>query len=211
LGLLFSFLIPQIRSFIGDNANFSFTQRILFFVSDLVQKIGETEIMVGVIGISLFFFFRKRKAETLETKYDAVLWLSGLSLLLKSGITTKQSFVFSEQIILNSPLKKHIHGLIEQVLKGVSLPHLLAQTPGLPKSAAKFAEIGESCGALGDLLEQCSQIEIQTLLAQTKRRLALLQPALLLSIGFILVVILASLFPALYDGAFSSLQGAYGP
>ncbi|GHS90974.1 general secretion pathway protein GspF [Alphaproteobacteria bacterium] len=198
-------LVPQIRTF--QDAPSAPEQKVLFVLSDaFVAHPGLSLLtLVGIpLGIWGWRYLWKRKRlgankgpATLD--YDGILWLKTLALLLRSGIMTKEALVLSQQHIQVAAFKKTVGKLVDRVVQGEALHQALEKTQGFPKSAAKFAEIGENCGALGALLEQCATLEMQRLTEKTDRRLAHLQPALLVFAGGFLLWIVLSLFLPLYE------------
>ncbi|MDR1907590.1 MAG: type II secretion system F family protein [Holosporales bacterium] len=190
-------LIPNVRTFIGESA----TRSVVFALSDLSIQ-HPYLCMASVFGVFIGMFVGWRlvcPSLAKGTSSSGLLWLNGFAILLQSGISVKDALLLSMEQTKSSVLKKTIKGITQRVVSGEPLHCAMQHAPLIPDSTAKFAEIGESCGLLGDMLAQGAQLEMQLFIDKVQRRIALLQPALLTLFGVILIWLIWAIFVPIYD------------
>jgi type II secretory pathway component PulF len=211
---MLKFVIPQLRTFFGEDHHFSLGQKFLFFLSDasvnhpilFVLSIVITSCVLFLCLKKLFsiqlgshFFFREKSFEQ-SAKYEGITWLSTLSILLQSGIMTKDALVLSTHQVSNQSFKNAVERIITNVINGLPLHLAMQQEKWLPKSATKFAELGESSGTLGIMLAQSAELEMQNFMDRIDRRILLLKPILLILLGGSILWIITEVISPLYDG-----------
>jgi type II secretory pathway component PulF len=188
-------VIPNVRSIVQDDDS------LIFALSDLSVNHPHMCITVALsLAVAGFIAWRKIRAKlSTGSNYNSILWLNSVAILLQSGIPLKDALLLSNRQTKSNELKIAIAEMTRNVVNGEPFHNELQRVMCVPRSAAKFAEIGNACGLLGDTLAQCANIEMQRLFSQTQQRIALLQPMLLGILGLVLLSLIFSIFSPLYD------------
>jgi type IV pilus assembly protein PilC len=139
-------------------------------------------------------------------KYQVALFSRTLSTLLTGGLPLVPSLETSARAISSRRVSRAVFSSIDTVREGKSLAESLASTGVFPDLATEMITVGEQTGALPQMLNSVAEFfeeDVSTALAAT---LALIEPAILIIMGVVVVFILISL----YLPIFSLGQGAGG-
>ncbi|MDR1598103.1 MAG: type II secretion system F family protein [Holosporales bacterium] len=189
-------LVPNVKSFLGDAA----AQSAIFCMSDLsIRHPYWCALCAAAVLGGAILLLQKLCRTNNSVSYHGLLWLNTLALLLQSGVSLKNALILSKEQTKSIALKKSIECISQRIINGAPLHSVFQRIRVVPPSAAKFAEIGEACGLLGEMLAQGAQLEMQRALARMQRRIALLQPALLGLFGLILVWLILAIFWPIYN------------
>lgn len=193
--MMLQVVIPNVRSFVEEESNW------IFVLSDLSIKHPHTcaVLALSFVGAGYVLWRKIRTKFSAGSNYNSVLWLNSLAILLQSGIPLKSALALSNSQTQDKELNAAITEIIHNVVNGEPMHVALQRVKCIPRSAAKFAEIGNACGLLGGMLAQCANIEMQRLLNKYHQRIALLQPLLLGVLGVFLITIIFAIFRPLYD------------
>jgi type IV pilus assembly protein PilC len=140
-------------------------------------------------------------------KYQVALFARTLSTLLTGGLPLVPSLETAARSIGSRRVSKAVTNSITTVREGRSLADALIQTKVFPDLAAEMISVGEQTGALPQMLNSVSEFfeeDVETALAAS---LALIEPAILIVMGIVVVFILISL----YLPIFSLGQATGGP
>ncbi|MDR1208657.1 MAG: type II secretion system F family protein [Holosporales bacterium] len=193
--MMLRLVIPNVRSIIQDDGG------LIFALSDL--SVNHPHMCISVMlsfVIAGFVAWRKIRSKfSTGSNYNSILWLNSVAILLQSGIPLKDALLLSNSQTKSKELKAAIAEVTQNVVNGEPFHNELQRVRCVPRSAAKFAEIGNACGLLGDMLAQCASIEMQRLFGKMQQRIALLQPILLGAFGLLLIVLISAILSPLYD------------
>jgi type IV pilus assembly protein PilC len=121
-----------------------------------------------------------------------------LATLLAGGIPLVNALDVSSKATGNRSIADHLTGVARQVREGGSLGQSLAERNIFPHVAVEMVEVGESTGALADMLNSVADFydeENETSLARFSN---LIQPLLLIVMGVIIAALLLSLYMPLF-------------
>ena len=90
-------------------------------------------------------------------------------------------------------------GLIETVREGNSLADSLTATGVFPDLAAEMIAVGEQTGALPQMLNSVAEFFEEDVATALTAALALIEPAILIIMGVVVVFILISLYPPIFS------------
>jgi type II secretory pathway component PulF len=108
---------------------------------------------------------------------------------------------------VRSPLARgRIEPVLQAVRQGHSLSDSLAKTPGFPAAVARLASVGEATGALGPMLVRAGKLEEEAALSRIETLGQLLGPALIVSLGGLVGLLMASLLSGVSQLGQSALQ-----
>jgi type IV pilus assembly protein PilC len=122
-----------------------------------------------------------------------------LSTLLGGGIPLVNALEIAARAIGNRYLARELHAAAQQVREGRALAAALVERGEFPDVAIKMVEVGESTGALQDMLNSLADFydeEIETGLA---RFVTLVEPLLLVTMGLVIASLLLALYMPLFQ------------
>ncbi len=172
-------------------------------------------LLALTIGISLIAWSACRKTENrarldqwllslpfigdVATKFSTSQMARTLSTLLGGGIPLVSALDVASKAISNRHLARELTGISQEVREGQSLSACMRQRPAFPSVAIKMVEVGESTGALQNMLNNVADFldeEIETTLT---RFMTLLEPVLLVVMGVVIAGLLISLYLPLFQ------------
>lgn len=139
-------------------------------------------------------------------KYQVALFARTLSTLLTGGLPLVPSLETAARSISSRRVSKAVMSSITTVREGKSLADSLTKTGVFPDLAAEMIAVGEQTGALPAMLNSVSEFYEEDVGTALAAALALIEPAILIVMGIVVVFILISL----YLPIFSLGQGPQG-
>ena len=140
-------------------------------------------------------------------KYQVALFARTLSTLLTGGLPLVPSLETAARSISSRRVSRAVISSITTVREGRSLADALIQTKIFPDLAGEMISVGEQTGALPQMLNSVSEFFEEDVATALTAALALIEPAILVVMGIVVVFILISL----YLPIFSLGQGPGGP
>jgi len=121
---------------------------------------------------------------------------STLAILAEGGVPLLAALQSGARVIGNLAMRHAVERAIERVREGTGLARALGETRAFPPVLVHLVASGEASGKLAQMLERAARLEAQAL----ERRLAvfvtLLEPAMILVMGgIVLLIVLAILLP----------------
>jgi type IV pilus assembly protein PilC len=139
-------------------------------------------------------------------KYQVALFSRTLSTLLTGGLSLVPSLETASRSISSRRVSKAVNSSITSVREGKSLADSLARTGVFPVLATDMITVGEQTGALPAMLNSVAEFFEEDVATALAAALALIEPAILIIMGVVVVFILISL----YLPIFSLGQGSGG-
>jgi type IV pilus assembly protein PilC len=139
-------------------------------------------------------------------KYQVALFARTLSTLLSGGLPLVPSLETAARSISSRRVSKAVVSSITTVREGKSLAEALTQTNIFPDLAAEMITVGEQTGALPQMLNSVAEFFEEDVATALTASLALIEPAILIVMGVVVIFILISL----YLPIFSLGQGSVG-
>ena len=133
------------------------------------------------------------------TKFSTAQLARTLSTLLGGGIPLVSALDVASRAVANRHISQELIEIRQEVSEGQALSICMRKRTAFPSVAIKMVEVGESTGALQDMLDNVADFfdeEIETTLA---RFMALLEPVLLLIMGIVIAGLLISLYLPLFQ------------
>jgi len=141
-------------------------------------------------------------------KYQVAQFSRTLSTLLTGGLPLVPSLETAARSIASRKVSKAVMTSIETVREGKSLAESLNKTEVFPTLATEMIAVGEQTGALPAMLNSVSEFFEEDVATALTAALALIEPAILILMGFVVVFILISLYLPIFSlGAGSSSAG----
>ena len=175
------------------------------------------------VGVAVFLVFRWSKTDAGATlldkiriqlplfgnvwlKYQVGLFSRTLSTLLTGGLPLVPSLETAARSIDSKQIAKSVARAVETVREGKGLSESLAATKVFPELAIEMIEVGESTGALPQMLNSVAEFFEEDVQTNLTAAMSLIEPLILVFMGIVVVTILI----ALYQPIFSLSAGGIG-
>ncbi|MGA2570262.1 MAG: type II secretion system F family protein [Terracidiphilus sp.] len=132
-------------------------------------------------------------------KYQVALFARTLSTLLTGGLPLVPSLETASRSISSRRVSKAVESSIVTVREGKSLADSLTRTGVFPNLAAEMIEVGEQTGALPQMLNSVAEFFEDDVASALAAALALIEPAILIVMGVVVVFILISLYLPIFS------------
>jgi type IV pilus assembly protein PilC len=132
-------------------------------------------------------------------KYQVALFARTLSTLLTGGLPLVPSLETAARSISSRRVSKAVFSSISTVREGKSLAEALENTGVFPDLAAEMITVGEQTGALPAMLNSVSEFFEEDVATALTAALALIEPAILIVMGVVVVIILISLYLPIFS------------
>jgi type IV pilus assembly protein PilC len=132
-------------------------------------------------------------------KYQVALFSRTLSTLLAGGLPLVPSLETASRSISSRRVSKAVAESITSVREGKSLADSLAKTHVFPDLAAEMISVGEQTGALPQMLNSVAEFFEEDVSTALTAALALIEPAILIVMGVVVVFILISLYLPIFS------------
>jgi len=119
-----------------------------------------------------------------------------LAILTNSGVELLQALKISSQVLTNTAMQKAVENAALKVREGLSLNKALEASALFPPVTIHLIASGEASGQLPKMLASAADDQERDIQALTEMTLGLFEPALILTMGLVvLVIVLAILLP----------------
>jgi type IV pilus assembly protein PilC len=122
-----------------------------------------------------------------------------LATLLGGGIPLVNAIDVSARSIGNQYMAHELTTAAQQVREGRALAAALLQSGAFPDVAIKMVEVGESTGALQEMLNSLSEFYDEEIDTSLTRFITIVEPVLLVVMGIIIAALLLSLYMPLFN------------
>ena len=132
-------------------------------------------------------------------KYQVAMFARTLSTLLTGGIPLVPSLETAARSITSKRISKAVFSSVTTVREGKSLAKSLEETKVFPELSTEMIEVGESTGALPQMLNSVAEFFEEDVATALTAALALIEPAILIVMGIVVVFILISLYLPIFS------------
>ena len=132
-------------------------------------------------------------------KYQVALFARTLSTLLTGGLPLVPSLETASRSISSRRVSRAVQTSVGTVREGKSLADSLAKTGIFPDLATEMITVGEQTGALPQMLNSMSEFFEEDVATALAAALALIEPAILIVMGVVVVFILISLYLPIFS------------
>ncbi|HUP62167.1 MAG TPA: type II secretion system F family protein [Thermoanaerobaculia bacterium] len=225
LGMIFvmlTFVIPKFADFFaGFGAELPwFTQFMITFASSMRRNI--LLILVGGIGGSILLNrWVKTSGRLLWDRMKLYIPLVGgvlhrfaimqftqsLGTLLAGGTPMVPAIEIASQSITNQHVATKVYGIVQNVREGETLWRSLDSTGVVSDLAIEMIKVGESTGALTEMLANVSEFYDEEIEARLTRMVAAIEPIILVMMGGVIAVLLYAFYLPLFRLSSVGSQG----
>jgi type IV pilus assembly protein PilC len=132
-------------------------------------------------------------------KYQVALFSRTLSTLLTGGLPLVPSLETAARAISSRRVSRAVYSSIGTVREGKSLAESLESTGVFPDLASEMITVGEQTGALPQMLNSVAEFFEEDVSTALAAALALIEPAILIVMGVVVVFILISLYLPIFS------------
>jgi type IV pilus assembly protein PilC len=122
-----------------------------------------------------------------------------LATLLGGGIPLVNAIDVSAKAIRNQYIARQLTSAAQQVREGRALSSAMAESGAFQDVAVKMVEVGESTGALQDMLNSLADFYDEEIETNLGRFVTLVEPILLIVMGLVIAGLLLSLYMPLFN------------
>jgi general secretion pathway protein F len=209
---LLTYVVPQIVTvFASTKQKLPLLTVMMLAISDFVRAWG---ILVGIVVVLAWIGWRralrqpalKRRWHTwlltaplygkFERSLNTARFASTLAITIGSGVPILRALQTSRDTLNNVAMQELVEEASGSVREGVSLARALSAQKHFPPMLVHMIRAGEITGELPAMLERAASAQEQDLERRTLTIAGLLEPALILAMGVVvLLIVLAVLMP----------------
>ncbi len=208
--LMVFFIIPKFNEFLtGFDAELPLITRVIMGTAEFCT--GHWQIILAGAIASLFGFLAWKRTESGATIVDGVKlrlpviggiidnysqnrFTRTLSTLQAGGIPLVTSLELSARAVGNRVVEKALIQVAEQVREGQSLWQSLDETGLISDITIQMVKVGESTGALTEMLDHASDFTDHEIDTKLTRLVAMIEPLMLVFMAVIVAVMLISIY-----------------
>ncbi len=191
----------------------SMTLGLLTFGKWMQHNILWLAIVALVVGAAAYRFFITERGKDfiygfrvglpvfgkIWLKYQVALFSRTLSTLLTGGLPLVPSLETAARSISSRKVSRAVLSSVTTVREGKSLAESLTQTGVFPDLASEMITVGEQTGALPQMLNSVAEFFEEDVATALTAALALIEPAILIVMGVVVVFILISLYLPIFS------------
>ena len=212
---LLTFVVPQIiQVFEGFDQELPVLTQVLIAVSDFFKQYG-LQVIVSLIILVLIYGQLMKFAWVRELRDRMVLRLPlisylvrlsntsrfsrTMSILVSSGVPALDAMHISTEVLTNTLIHQSVVKAAENVREGGSISESLTRTGYFSPLVIQLVANGEASGKLGDMLERAAKAEESEFESLTALFLGIFEPAMILLMGVIVLVIVLAILLPIFD------------
>jgi type IV pilus assembly protein PilC len=136
---------------------------------------------------------------TVWLKYQVGLFSRTLATLLTGGLPLVPSLETAAKAIDSRQISNAVFRSVETVREGKGLSVSLQETKVFPELAIEMMEVGESTGALPQMLNSVAEFFEEDVQTNLTAAMSLIEPAILIVMGVVVVTILIALYLPIFN------------
>jgi type IV pilus assembly protein PilC len=208
-------VVPAFSDFYaGFDAELPLSTRIILAISEFAQHqflLLIAAVVVGSVGFAAWIRQPGQRAQfdrALLTipfiggtvrKFVTAQMARTLSTLLGGGIPLVNSLEVTARSVGNQFMGKELDIVTQSVREGQGLAASLSKRAVVPDVALKMIEVGESTGALQDMLSSLADFYDEEVETSVSRFVTLIEPMLLVAMGVVIALLVLALYMPLFQ------------
>ena len=215
VGIIVLKVVPAFSDFYQSfNAELPLITRVIIAVSSTVRD-QFVFVVIGVAAAVIAFVFWIQQANQkarfdrwilkipmlgdIARKFATSQMARTVATLLGGGLPLVNALDISAKSITNQFVAKELDVVAARVREGQSFAASMDRRGVFPEVAVKMAEVGESTGALQDMLNTVADFYDEEISTSMERFVALVEPTLLVMMGIIIAGLLLALYMPLFQ------------
>jgi type IV pilus assembly protein PilC len=221
LGIIVVQVVPGFATFYANfDHELPLSTRVIVAVSNVV--VGNLWLILAGLAAAIFGLATWAKPKAQRAKLHRLLlelpWLGDtakkfataqlartLATLLGGGIPLVNALEIGVRSMSNRHLAAQLDEVRRQVMEGKSFAAALMTRGTFPDVAIKMVEVGESTGALQEMLTSLAEFYDEEIETEVGRFITLVEPALLICMGIIIAGVVLALYMPVFE--MSSIVG----
>ena len=209
LMLILAYVVPQFeQTFAQAGRALPLPTQVVIFLGTGVKQWWWALAALAVLGV--LWMRRRLRDPVVRTRWDARIlrapllgdvmtkvetarFARTLSTLLANGVTLLSGLAIVRDTLSNSILANALDGVISRLREGKGFARPLGDTGVYPKLAVQMILVGEESGRLEEMLNRVAEVYDREVAMAIKRFLAVLEPALILSLAVMIGAIVFSI------------------
>jgi type IV pilus assembly protein PilC len=208
-------VVPEFGAFYRQfDRELPLSTRIIVSISDFAVTYFVLMVLGAVAAVAAFVGWLKRTGNRrrfdrwtlaipmlgpIAQKFATSQAARTLATLLGGGIPLVNAIDVSARSIGNQYMAQELTIAAQQVREGRALATALMQSGAFPDVAIKMVEVGESTGALQEMLNSLSEFYDEEIDTSLTRFITIVEPVLLVIMGIIIAALLLSLYMPLFN------------
>jgi type IV pilus assembly protein PilC len=132
-------------------------------------------------------------------RFGIMQFTQSLGTLLSGGTPMVPAIEIASQSVTNQMMANRIFGIVQNVREGEPLWHSLEETRIMSDLAIEMIKVGESTGALTEMLANVSEFYDEEIEARLQRLVAAIEPIILVFMGSIIAILLYAFYLPLFQ------------
>jgi type IV pilus assembly protein PilC len=215
IGIIVLKVVPAFSEFYGNfDKELPLSTRIIVGLSNFVVS-NIWLLLAAVIGIGVAASFLGRRparraqlhkllldlpwAGETVLKFGMAQLARTLATLLGGGIPLVNALEISVRSMSNQHLAAELDAVRRRVQEGQSFAASLLERGIFPDVAVKMVEVGESTGALQEMLNSLADFYDEDIETEVARFITLIEPLLLVVMGIVIAVVVLALYMPLFE------------
>ena len=210
---LFTFVMPQFMT-IFQGADLPFLTKIMMGISDFIRTKWFIYIPVIIVAVFGFRYYIKTEAGRyafdkfklkcpkvggLYTKVLTGRFASTLSTMYSSGVPMIEALERSTAVLNNSYISDKFGVAIDNIKMGDAISSAIAKTEVFESMFCSIIYVGEESGSLDEILQKTAEYYEEEADSAIQRLVSLLEPLMIIILGVIIGLVVASILPAMYS------------
>ena len=132
-------------------------------------------------------------------KFATAQFARTLATLLGGGIPLVNALEIAGRSMTNRYLAREVKTVTERVREGQSFAEALQEAGTFPDVAVKMVEVGESTGALQEMLSSLADFYDEEIETEVARFITLVEPVILVIMGVVIAMVVVALYMPLFE------------
>lgn len=213
--LLFAFVVPKLQKvLLSLKVELPLPTR---FVIGLGEFSRNYLVVIAIFVIVLFMLFKfAKKNRTGRRIIDRLIlrvpmisdfvkkinysqYFKTLSTLLGSGLNIEQTFTAAARVVTNIEIYDRLSSITDAVLTGDTITSAMTKSGLFPHFVIQMISVGEKTGNFEDIAIRIAQVFDKEVKDRIKKIFAVLEPSIIILLGFVVLVVLLSVFLPIYN------------
>ena len=132
-------------------------------------------------------------------RFAIMQFTQSLGTLLAGGTPMVPAIEIASQSVTNQSISTKIFGIVQNVREGEPLWRSLENTGAMSDLAVEMIKVGESTGALTEMLGNVSEFYDEEIEARLTRMVAAIEPIILVFMGVVIAILLYAFYLPLFQ------------
>jgi len=215
VGIIVIKVVPSFADFYASfDRELPLSTRMILALSDVIRSQLWLIVIVIAGGVAAFLTWLKRPGRGAEFdrlllrvpvignsvhKFSTSQMARTLATLLGGGIPLVNSLEIAARSTGNRHMGKELELVATRVREGQGLAATLAERNTVPDVAIKMIEVGESTGALTEMLNSLADFYDEEIETEVARFVTMIEPAMLVFMGLVIASVVLALYLPIFE------------